>query len=99
MGKRVEEARKALEDAQKALEDAERMEEEDRQNPPTRAIAELLHEKLCHANHTDGCGWFYGSWDNQSWAHKRYYEMAERVVAAGITIEDVEKMFDTIYGG
>lgn len=24
-----------------------------------RELAVLLHSKLCHANHTDGCGWGY----------------------------------------
>lgn len=26
-------------------------------------VAEYLHEKECHWNHTDGCGWYYGSWE------------------------------------
>ena len=26
-------------------------------------LAELVHKKTCHWNHTDGCSWFYESWD------------------------------------
>lgn len=22
-------------------------------------LADVLHDVLCHANHTDGCGWYY----------------------------------------
>lgn len=28
------------------------------------ALAELLHKRLCHHNHIDGCGWDYDTWDN-----------------------------------
>ncbi len=25
-------------------------------------LADILHELICHWNHTDGCGWFYEDW-------------------------------------
>ena len=31
---------------------------------PAQRVAELLHGKFCHYNHTDGCGWFYFDWNN-----------------------------------
>ena len=33
-----------------------------------RAVAEFLHEKECHWNHTDGCAWFYETWDGATGA-------------------------------
>lgn len=35
-------------------------------------IAELLHDALCHWNHTDGCGWGYSTWENPCDTRKRY---------------------------
>lgn len=29
-----------------------------------REIADLIHDKNCHWNHTDGCGYFYDSWND-----------------------------------
>ena len=36
-------------------------------------IAEILHNGLCNTNHTDGCSWFYESWENPGWTRMRYY--------------------------
>ena len=50
----------------------QRKEEMARTNP-LADLAEALHEKFCHWNHTDGCGWFYEQWPGpnggtrQSW--------------------------------
>jgi hypothetical protein len=27
-------------------------------------LAEIIHSKMCHWNHTDGCGWFYDKWSD-----------------------------------
>lgn len=43
-----------------------------------KGVAEFLHLKFCHFNHTDGCSWFYEKdWDNRSstkaeWLSKAY---------------------------
>jgi glutamate synthase domain-containing protein 3 len=46
----------------------------------TQRLAELLHEKLCSWNHTDGCSWHYESWDDIGNARKRYLEKAENIL-------------------
>lgn len=28
-------------------------------------LAEALHSKFCHWNHTDGCGWYYNDWSDK----------------------------------
>lgn len=35
-------------------------------------ITEILHQHVCHSNHTDGCDWYYGSWEKPSYAHTKY---------------------------
>jgi hypothetical protein len=32
--------------------------------PDVIELAELLHKRLCHWNHTDGCSWEYEDWSN-----------------------------------
>ena len=45
-------------------------------------IAELLHDKCCHHNHTDGCGWFY-EWDDWSGtSHESYLKKARKLLKA-----------------
>ena len=39
-------------------------------------LAELLHEKQCHANHTDHCDWSYGSWNKLNYFRTKYLEKA-----------------------
>lgn len=31
--------------------------------PEDFRLAELLHEQMCHADHTEHCCWHYDSWD------------------------------------
>lgn len=65
-----------------------RKEEENRLSAltPERRLAEKLHERLCHWNHTDGCGWFYGSWSNPCDTRKRWAAKAQ----AALQITDEE---------
>lgn len=52
-------------------------------------VAEELHKKLCHWNHTDGCSWFYESWDKPSLnsTHGEYLKKAKNCLK--ITNSDV----------
>jgi hypothetical protein len=36
-------------------------------DPEHKEVAEAVHKKMCHHNHTDGCGWYYdrGDWSNE----------------------------------
>jgi len=40
----------------------------------------LLHEQLCHRNHTDGCGYYHESWDNMGYTRNREIQRAKRVL-------------------
>ena len=57
----------------------------DRQTPEEK-LAITLHELLCHANHTDGCGWFYDIKDGiHNWnsdGHARYMHKACCVITS-----------------
>lgn len=51
--------------------------------PENQRLAEMLHHKLCKADHTEHCGWCYESWDNmrgQYSERKRYLEKAEKIL-------------------
>ena len=47
-------------------------------------LADLLHEKMCHYNHADGCGWHYemknGHHDWSGNAHHEYLKKAQRML-------------------
>lgn len=51
--------------------------------PKSKQLAEMLHHKLCKADHTDQCGWCYESWDKmrgQYSERRRYLEKAEKIL-------------------
>lgn len=59
----------------------------------------ILHEQLCHWNHTDGCSWHYavkqGNHDWTEFAHDKYLKMALALMADGnkpirFTLEEIE---------
>jgi len=43
-------------------------------------LATKLHERFCHFNHTDQCGWFYCEDDWSQSAQKNYIEKAEKIL-------------------
>jgi len=45
-------------------------------------LADRLHGKLCHFNHTDGCGWTYSNWQNPCSTRDHYLEKANKVLNA-----------------
>jgi len=36
-------------------------------------LAEFIHEVTCTWNYTDGCSWFYTSWDNDVHNYRKEY--------------------------
>lgn len=43
-------------------------------------IADYLHSKECHSDHTDQCGWYYEKWEEKlGWARRRYWKRAKRI--------------------
>lgn len=49
---------------------------------PNYKLAELIHSKTCTWNHTDGCDWYYESWEgfkNNS-TKMRYLDKANKIL-------------------
>jgi len=48
---------------------------------PEKRLAETLHSMLCHWNHTDGCSWYYETWEapNNN-THMRYLDKARKAL-------------------
>lgn len=67
---------------EKELNELKKEQEEFNKLSPAKQLAEKLHEALCIHNHTDGCSWYYGSWENieNSYERKRYLGVAERLL-------------------
>ncbi len=48
---------------------------------PEIEVAEFLHEKLCHANHTDQCSWCYETdWDDKKSLKYAYKAIASKLL-------------------
>jgi len=49
-----------------------------------QCVAEELHAKLCHMNHTDQCDWGYKSWNDQDRSgcssRSKYHNMAKKML-------------------
>ena len=66
---------------------------------PMYMLANVLHKSDCRHNHTDGCGWFYFSWEKLTPQGKMEYSKAEYLRKAnqyaainiGLTTEDLVK--------
>ena len=63
----------------------------------TYELAELMHTKLCHWDHTEGCAWYYrnkqmGKWTD-SGEHKIWLAKAKKLVLeTELSIEDIAKV-------
>lgn len=75
----IDELQSEVERLTKELEAAKKAQIELSDGNP-RAIAELLHEKLCRQNHTDGCDWQYRSWENLGYARTEWLQKATQLI-------------------
>lgn len=55
-----------------------KLEKIEQQEVPEQALAELLHEKLCHQNHTDCCSWEYEDWSGTT--RQRYLTRCRKLL-------------------
>lgn len=72
-----------LENMRTEVEEALRIEEENFQNmlsEDSKKLADFIHEKNCHCNHTDGCSWFYDKDDWKSFSHLQYLKNAYKIL-------------------
>jgi hypothetical protein len=59
--------------------------------PEDKRLAELIHDKVCHWNHTDGCDWDYETWGGvNSTTRERYLEKARNILASVNYAEAIE---------
>ena len=52
-----------------------------KENQQLRGLAFDLHDRFCHFNHTDGCGWHYEKEDWQGNAHQYWLDRAKLILA------------------
>ena len=43
-------------------------------------FGELIHVSQCRWNHTDGCGWYYESWDKHGYSRGEYLDKAIKIL-------------------
>lgn len=55
-----------------------------------KEVAEALHKKTCHYNHTDGCGWYY---DDGSWTESSRKEYLHKAKVLSTKFNKVEILF------
>ena len=67
----------------------------EREQKPEFNLAEALHTVQCHYNHTDGCDWFYYSWDPIGGSRVRYLQKARKMLEAFHKIS--HKTFDDMF--
>jgi hypothetical protein len=65
---------------QSELKEAQKEEQQLASGSPV-AIANLLHEKMCHHNHIDGCSWGYETWDMPKGTRADYVKRARKLLA------------------
>lgn len=48
-----------------------------------QVLCDEVHGLLCHWNHTDGCGYYYESWDRPGHAKNEEMKRVQRLMDAG----------------
>lgn len=52
--------------------------------PEDKQLAEFLHQRKCHSDHTEVCGWFYEIQDKEhnwkGYAHADYLKKARKIL-------------------
>lgn len=72
------------ENIKKLRAEADRLENLDKETsklPQKYRLAELIHSKQCRWNHTDGCGWYYESWDNIKYSRQEWVDKANKILS------------------
>lgn len=79
------------------------MKEQESVMTPAHKMAIVLHKRLCHHDHTEGCDWYYDikngvhDWNSRHYgSHAEYLQKAEKVIAAGFTLSDITKLLDIV---
>lgn len=75
---RVQTIQREIDDLRTKIKELEQQKQELENLTIEQQLAEALHARLCHSNHTDACDWEYGSWKkgNSTYAREKYLTMA-----------------------
>lgn len=88
----IQEVERDIETLRKRIEELEKEKKAIESWTPDERLAEELHSKQCHWNHTDGCGWFYSTWEKPGTERIAYREKArllQRIIADEVKIQKV----------
>ena len=62
-----------------------------------REAATILHDCLCHHNHTDGCGWYYDKGNWKEYSRQEYLKKARKLLTE-FNIEEIHKFINPLKG-
>lgn len=96
MTDKINELQKKIDELTNELEEEKEELAKSNLDPNDIELAELLHNYLCHHNHTDGCGWYYESWDKPGWSKNWYLEKAHKLHENGFIYKDVKLFLEII---
>ncbi len=71
---------KALDLIKKRKENLHKTLSDEMHSIPVYRVADELHKKMCHMNHTDMCDYYYGDWVNKTYARTEYLEKAQKML-------------------
>lgn len=91
---KIEKQKEDIENKKEHLKRLEKQYLDELNNRPEIEIAELLHALFCKHNHTDGCGWYYESWDKVGYSRKKYLEKAQNLIGKGHTYDSLKKIIN-----
>ena len=67
-------------DAERELDAIQQQEEYLSTLPLNFQVVEMMHSLHCHADHTEGCGFFYESWEKPGQSRLRMVKQAEELI-------------------
>jgi len=96
----MEKLQQEINEKQKELEKLKKEFQDLKSLGPEYMLAFSLHAKLCHYNHTDGCGWYYeihdGVHDWTGGSHLSYLEKARKLLKTGVDPETILLVIDNL---
>jgi hypothetical protein len=76
----VKEIQSEIDKLQKELEYTKQQELKSRYSVAQKQLAELLHDKFCNHNHTDGCGWYCDKGDWSEYSRQEYIQKSINIL-------------------
>lgn len=95
INQKLEEKRNQLEQLKTEIDKLEAEKKQFNAMKPEYKLADILHTKMCRQNHTDGCGWFYESWERIGSSRKSYIEKAKNILT-NVEYETAKKVINLL---